>query len=79
MPTDIADLDFERSSGGSVKYTLRFANTETEQIDQLTAVGFEEMVALAVAVTDDPHLTEVQVLRETHVTDVTYDIKEHLQ
>jgi|APHM01.1.fsa_nt_gi hypothetical protein len=76
--TSVEDLNFNRDAGGSVSYLIRFTNTDSGEIEQLSAVGFEEMVALAVTVSDESHLTEVQVLRETHLTDVTYDIREHL-
>jgi hypothetical protein len=76
--TDVNDLDFERNAGGSVSYILRFTNTTTERIEQLSAVGFEEMVALAKSIDSEPHLTEIRCVRATHLTDVTYDIKGHL-
>jgi hypothetical protein len=76
--TSIEELDFERSAGGSVSYIIRFTNTDIGEIEQLTAVGFNEMVDLAAAINDEPHLFEVRVQRETHLKDVTYDIKEHL-
>jgi hypothetical protein len=76
--TDVSDLDFERCAGGSVKYTLRFTNTVTERIEQLSAVGYNEMRELGEAIAAESNLTEVRVQRQTHLTDVTYDIQEYL-
>jgi hypothetical protein len=76
--TDVSDLAFQRDAGGSVNYILRFTNTDSGRIEQLSAVGFEEMVALAKSIDSEPHLTEIRCVRATHLTDVTYDIQEHL-
>jgi hypothetical protein len=77
--TSVEELDFERGAGGSVSYTVRFTNTDSGRIEQLSAVGYNEMRELAKCIDSEPHLTDVRVQRETHLTDVTYDIQEHLQ